>query len=60
MAGLVLVTGAESSATIEALYLGKTRKAPLLVSFEKELEFTLKPLLKRNNKPLNHETCQKL
>lgn len=61
MAGFLLVSGADSSLAIEALYRGgKDRRDPLLSSFEKEIDFILKPLLRRSKKALNHEACQKL
>lgn len=60
MAGLILV-GADSSLAIEALYRGgKDRKDPTLSSFEKEISFLIKHVLKRTKRELNHETCQKL
>ena len=60
MAGFILVSGA-GSLDIEALYRGgKDRKDPLVSAFEKEINFILKPLLKKGKKPLKHEACQKL
>lgn len=64
MAGFLLVSGADSSLAVEALYRGgKDRRDPLLTAFENEIEFTLKPLVlrkKKNIKKFSHEASQKL
>ena len=61
MAGVVVV-GADSSLTVEALYRGgKDRPDPTLTSFEKDIDFVLQPISKKSKKSfISPETNRKL
>lgn len=59
MAGLLLVK--DSSLTMEDLYKEKKNKQdPIVASFEREIDFVLNPVLKRNNQLKTYEAHQKL